>query len=110
MITSIHGWRRQRPAGHDALRRGRSRLRVSLRASLRTSLVGVVLVGLFAASSVKAEPEAGGGYSPNADDPHANQVFWGDTHLHTSWSPDAGGPAIARSGPTRRIASRGARR
>lgn len=30
-------------------------------------------------------------YSPYAGATHANRVFWGDTHLHSSWSPDAGG-------------------
>ena len=30
-------------------------------------------------------------YSPYAEDRQPNRVFWGDTHLHSSWSPDAGG-------------------
>lgn len=29
-------------------------------------------------------------YSPYADQEYPNQVFFGDTHLHTSYSPDAG--------------------
>ena len=29
-------------------------------------------------------------YSPYADDHFPNRVFFGDTHLHTSWSTDAG--------------------
>ena len=29
-------------------------------------------------------------YSPWADQELPMQVFWGDTHLHSSWSPDAG--------------------
>jgi hypothetical protein len=40
-------------------------------------------------------------YSPYADDHFPNRVFFGDTHLHTSWSTDAGmvgatlGPDVA---------------
>ncbi|MES0403880.1 MAG: DUF3604 domain-containing protein, partial [Hyphomicrobium sp.] len=29
-------------------------------------------------------------YSPFVDQHYPNRVFWGDTHLHTSNSPDAG--------------------
>lgn len=29
-------------------------------------------------------------YSPNANSTHPNRVFWGDTHLHTAYSTDAG--------------------
>lgn len=29
-------------------------------------------------------------YSPNLDQNHPNRVFWGDTHLHTTYSTDAG--------------------
>ena len=31
-----------------------------------------------------------GHYSPYADPQHPTRVFWGETHLHTSFSPDAG--------------------
>ena len=47
-------------------------------------LVGVVLV--IATTSAARES-----YSPYAEDDHPNRVFWGDTHVHSSWSPDAGG-------------------
>jgi len=34
---------------------------------------------------------AGENYSPYADVDHPTNVYWGDTHVHSSWSPDAGG-------------------
>ncbi|MAG55414.1 MAG: hypothetical protein CMJ83_03900 [Planctomycetes bacterium] len=48
---------------------------------------------LLAASIVPASLVAGAegqSYSPYADRSHPDRVFWGDTHLHSSWSPDAG--------------------
>ena len=36
-----------------------------------------------------ARPE-GREYSPYPEQEYANQVFFGDTHLHTSYSADAG--------------------
>lgn len=38
-----------------------------------------------------AEHFAGRGYSPYAGRSYPTHVYWGDQHLHTSWSPDAGG-------------------
>lgn len=35
-------------------------------------------------------PEAKRDYSPHVDEHFPNRVFWGDTHLHTSFSTDAG--------------------
>ena len=37
-------------------------------------------------------------YSPYVEDYHPQNVYFGDTHLHTSWSTDAG-MAGARLGP-----------
>lgn len=52
-------------------------------------MVGVVLIALAATSlgaRVGAEPA---GYSPWQGHDHAREVYWGDTHLHTSLSLDA---------------------
>jgi hypothetical protein len=92
-------WRLEKSGGSGVPSGERPRLRARLRPALLASLVGLALIGVFAASSTRAESETGKGYSPNADDPHANQVFWGDTHLHTSWSPDAGGAGNRTLGP-----------
>ena len=35
-------------------------------------------------------PTPSGNYSPYADPQHPTRVYWGETHLHTSYSPDAG--------------------
>jgi len=47
-------------------------------------------------------------YSPYVGRNIPDRVLWGDTHLHTSFSPDAGSPA-RRWARTRRFASRGVR-
>ncbi len=70
-------------------------------------LVG--LVGLYLASAslspgvVRAEVEEGGkataGYSPYAGEDFPREVFFGDTHIHSSWSADAGNMGNRRIGP-----------
>lgn len=74
------------------------------------AMMGIVLgvvggvAGVAAADSHASEgaheavPEGGRDYSPNLDEDFANRVFWGDTHLHTSFSTDAG-MAGCRVGP-----------
>ena len=39
-------------------------------------------------------------YSPYADDHFPNRVFFGDTHLHSSWSTDAGMAGASGQDPT----------
>jgi hypothetical protein len=46
----------------------------------------LLIVGLAPA---RAEDRAGTSYSPNVGARASNEVFWGDTHLHTSLSVDA---------------------
>ena len=38
-------------------------------------------------------------YSPYAGDRPPDNVYWGDTHVHSSWSPDAGGSGNERLSP-----------
>ena len=52
------------------------------------SLVLVVSCVLFALASLASASES---YSPYAEVTHPTNVYWGDTHVHSSWSPDAGG-------------------
>jgi hypothetical protein len=62
-------------------------------ASIRLAVVlGLVLASAAAAQPVAKEefPLAERSYSPNVDQSVPNRVFWGDTHLHTSFSTDAG--------------------
>lgn len=61
-------------------------------AALCVSL-GVALVLPARAQEAVAKEELPvpvGNYSPNLDRNFPNRVFWGDTHLHTSYSTDAG--------------------
>ena len=66
---------------------------------MKTSTVGMLILYLIFVSlivpsmaqdipstAVKPKTE----YSPYLDDNHPNRVLWGDTHLHTSYSTDAG--------------------
>ena len=38
-------------------------------------------------------------YSPYVDREYATEVYWGDTHVHTSWSPDANAGGNTRIDP-----------
>src|SRR5262245_63967059 len=52
-------------------------------------LLGVAGKGLLAETAA-AQEKAGPNYSPYANRSYATRVYWGDQHLHTSFSPDAG--------------------
>ena len=39
--------------------------------------------------ALTARPLADESYSPHVDQPHTNNVYWGDTHVHTALSSDA---------------------
>ena len=64
---------------------------------MKRLLIALSIV-LLSTSSVFAEEEAvvneheapQGSYSPYAEDKFHKNVYFGDTHLHTSYSPDAG--------------------
>ncbi len=54
------------------------------------------------ASAATPPPAAGAAkpaYSPWATRPPATRVFWGDTHVHSSWSPDANAGGNTRIDP-----------
>ncbi len=51
--------------------------------------VAVAAPRAVAEAPVRTASEPVPNYSPFVDREYATQVFWGDTHVHTSWSPDA---------------------
>jgi hypothetical protein len=55
-----------------------------------TLLAAVALVGGFAIGPVAAQDAPAKPYSPYVDVDHSTNVYFGDTHLHTSFSADAG--------------------
>jgi hypothetical protein len=61
-------------------------------ASLATALFALAAPALGA-------DKARASYSPYAGRSYAETVYFGDTHLHTSWSPDAGGAGNTRIDP-----------
>lgn len=60
----------------------------------------VVLLGaVLAVASEDANAQERESYSPHAGESFPRRVFWGDTHVHSSWSPDAGGSGNERLTP-----------
>jgi len=61
--------------------------KLECRTRLSISTILVLAFALTAAGAAAAQvPE---NYSPYAGATSANNVYWGDTHVHSSWSPDA---------------------
>jgi Protein of unknown function (DUF3604) len=67
----------------------RERSIVQSRDFMNTGAMGF-LAGLLIAGTLASAAEHGGNYVPYLEDAFPNQVFFGDTHLHTSYSTDAG--------------------
>ena len=77
---------------------------IALTGSVPAQDVGTATAETLSAANVKRP------YSPYAGGAVPNRVFWGDTHLHTSYSMDAGMPSATASAPRRPTALPGARR
>ena len=62
--------------------------------AIRIALTGTILLAAAGAEAaefaIAAPSEEPIEYSPFVDQHFAQQVYWGDTHLHTTYSPDAG--------------------
>ena len=52
--------------------------------------LAVASLGLAQEFTVEAEDQSKVEYSPHINKRFPQDVFWGDTHLHTTYSPDAG--------------------
>ena len=48
----------------------------------------ILVLGMYNPAAF-SEPEQRGNYSPYANADFPDNVYWGDTHVHTSLSPDA---------------------
>lgn len=64
------------------------------------SLCLAIALSLLGAHSTASESVSGSRpYSPYAGVDYPLNVYWGDTHVHSSWSPDAGGSGNERLTP-----------
>ncbi len=59
-------------------------------ARAQTAVANVGQGKVKAAPAGPEQPQGGKNYSPYADRRFPTRVYWGDQHLHTSFSPDAG--------------------
>jgi len=70
----------------------------------RAAMVAIMIGGLVAPTSAQGEHDAPAAaqvdYGPGEKDRIPRRVYWGDTHLHTSFSPDASLTGNARLDPT----------
>ena len=68
---------------------------------LRTLISGALGAGLIVLAPAGAAAQEGdaSAYSPYADASIPREVYWGDTHVHSSWSPDAGAGGNTRISP-----------
>ncbi|MCP4908254.1 MAG: DUF3604 domain-containing protein [bacterium] len=48
---------------------------------------------------MRGDADVGGEYSPYADEDFPRNVYFGDTHIHSAWSADAGNMGNRRIGP-----------
>jgi hypothetical protein len=61
-----------------------------MRTTLSAILSVLLLSTALSAQDTPPPSDTNVKYSPYAEQDHPNSVFFGDTHLHTSWSTDAG--------------------
>ena len=61
--------------------------------------LSVLLVAVIVAPALAEEGVKDADYGPGKKKPIPRRVFWGDTHLHTSFSPDAGLAGNVKLGP-----------
>lgn len=62
---------------------------IRLAAMLAAGVTLALALSLSTAARAQTSPKSEN-YSPYADRPYPTRVYWGDQHLHTSHSPDAG--------------------
>ncbi len=67
---------------------------------MKKSLITLSIVSLLVSSAYAQEHTAPqDSYSPYAGKEYARNVYWGDTHLHTNYSPDANILGNTKLGP-----------